>query len=116
MTKEKFTQGEWSVLDKSELGKNETNNIVRMESKKKNRYNTVPYACIGGFPDENAKEEIEANTHLISAAPEMYRMLESLKKELWQMIDEVNEQRLNTVHPQIETPPDLVDMETIENE
>ncbi len=80
MSEEKFTQGKWVVKDKSELGKNETNNIVIMESKKKNRYNAVPYACIGGFPDENAKEEIEANAYLIAAAPQMYRMLSILKE------------------------------------
>lgn len=54
-----------------------------------------------------------ANAHLIAAAPEMYRMVESLKSELYQMIDELNDQRLNTVHSQTETPPDLIDMESI---
>lgn len=90
MSEEKFTRGDWVVMDKSELGKNETNNIVRMESKKKNRYNAVPYACIGGFPDENAKEEIEANTHLIAAAPEMYWLLADVSKSIDHCGDEID--------------------------
>ena len=79
MSQEKFTKGNWEVMPATRMGHNEViSHIVRMESNKRNKYSAIPYACIGGFPDEKAKEEIEANTHLIAAAPQMYRMLETL--------------------------------------
>ena len=54
-----------------------------------------------------------ANAHLIAAAPDMYRMIEELKSELFQAIDEVNDQRLSRVNSQTETPPDLWDQESL---
>lgn len=53
------------------------------------------------------------DAHLIAAAPKLYEMLKNVSSELYQMIDEVNDQRLANSHPQAETPPDLVDMETL---
>ena len=72
----KFTSGKWEVLIKSP-GK-DIDNIVRMNRVTKNKYDAVPYACIGGFPDTDPKEEIEANAHLIAAAPDMYALLDEL--------------------------------------
>jgi len=70
--KAKFTKGEWEVLTNSPA--KEINNIVRINRATKNKYDAVPYVCIGGFPDTDPKEEIEANAHLIAAAPDMYAM------------------------------------------
>ena len=53
-----------------------------------------------------------ANAHLIAAAPEMYEMLESASKELYQLINEINKHRMTQVNSGTETPPDLHDMET----
>jgi thiamine monophosphate synthase len=65
-----------------------------LKSPVKNKYDAVPYVVIGGFPDENAKEEIEANAHLIAAAPKMYRMLQD-QSEIMKTLDE-------WTHPNIE--------------
>ena len=61
---------------------------------------------------EHSNPELEANAHLIAAAPEMYEMLESASKELYQLINETNKHRMTQVCSAIETPPDLHDMET----
>lgn len=76
--KAKFTQGEWEVLTNRPA--KEINNIVRMNRAIKNKYDAVPYICIGGFPDTDPKEEIEANAHLIASAPSMYKALLALSK------------------------------------
>jgi hypothetical protein len=54
-----------------------------------------------------------ANANLIAAAPEMYAMIEMLANELYQAIDECNDQRLSHITSMTETPPDLIDMESI---
>lgn len=57
--------------------------------------------------------EALANAHLIAAAPEMYAMIEMLANELYQAVDECNDQRLSHITSMTETPPDLIDMESI---
>ncbi len=78
MSIEKFTQGDWVVVEKEANG---VAHIVRMNTPNLNRYDARPYAALGGFPDENAKKEIEANAHLIAAAPDMYHMLMMLQDD-----------------------------------
>ena len=57
----------------------------------------------------------EADAHLIAAAPSMYAMLEEVAKELYNLIDEVNDQRLSHVNASSLTQPELCDGETIHN-
>ena len=64
---------------------------------------------------EICRLQSETNAHLIAAAPEMYAMLEEVAKELYNLIDEVNDQRLSHVHASSLTQPDLHDGETIHN-
>ena len=53
------------------------------------------------------------NAHLIAAAPDMYAMIDSLAKELFIAIDEVNDQRASKITNQTENEPDYMDMQTI---
>ena len=54
-----------------------------------------------------------SDAHLIAAAPEMYEMLEAAQREIANLIDEVNDQRLSHVNFSSETQPDLCDQETV---
>lgn len=56
-------------------------------------------------------DEEKANRYEQSKA--MYEMLESVSRELYMLIDEVNDQRASHIHSQTETPPDYHDMQTI---
>ena len=81
MSDTNFTPGKWIVKDKrSEGGK--VNNIVVMKgATRKNNYGAIPYVAIGGFPNHDQDDgivEIEADAHLIAAAPDMYKALEDL--------------------------------------
>ena len=51
--------------------------------------------------------------HLIATAPEMYEMLESAKNEIYQLIDEVNDQRASKITSTTENEPDYHDQETV---
>jgi hypothetical protein len=66
-----------------------------------------------GLTGVNKSKESVANSDLISMAPELYEMVEMLVNELYQAIDECNNQRLSHITSQTETPPDLIDMESI---
>lgn len=79
---EKFTNGEWQVV-KNEI--NDVAHIVRMNTPNLNKYDARPYAALGGFPDENAKEEIEANAHLIAASKKLFYKLHEMEIFMEQM-------------------------------
>ena len=93
--KAKFTKGSWEYVPQDSTVYADNGNELVCET-----YST-------------GDDEYEANAHLIAAAPDMYKMIESLKCELFIMIDEVNDQRLSRVTIQTENQPDLVDMESI---
>jgi len=59
---------------------------------------------------EDAINAYDANQERIK---ELEAMLGSVSRELHMAIDEINSKRLNRVTPQMETPPDLWDMETL---
>lgn len=59
------------------------------------------------------REESIANANLIAKAPDMYEMLESVRNELYQLIDEVNDQRASKITSQTENEPDYHDQEMI---
>ena len=70
MSKEKFTQGEWypccgdynvAILDEKGFAKT-----------------IISYNCDASIVDD---DEINANQHLIAAAPDMYRMLKNIEED-----------------------------------
>lgn len=93
MSEAKFTKGEWSTDD---MGIVESGNRIVCDT-----YMTC-------------KEDL-ANANLIAAAPDMYKALEDAAKELYILIDEVNDQRASQINSTTETEPDYYDMETVHN-
>ena len=104
-----FTKGPW-VIDAGE--KNDRSHLITTNNR--SVINNMAPICeietdfIGEFGVEQ-----KANAHLIAAAPAMYAMIEMLANELYQAIDECNDQRLSHITSMTETPPDLIDMESI---
>ena len=60
------------------------------------------------------KEEDEANAHLFAAANKMYKLLVECKSEMYQLIDEVNDQRASRITSQTENEPDYHDQQTLQ--
>ena len=101
MNNTKFTKGEWSVFTG-------TSNTVEITA------NDTAIVSWQGFDDLNCLEsEKTANAHLIAAAPEMYKMIESLMSELAHTITECNKHRASHITSQTESEPDYIDMQTI---
>lgn len=95
MSKPKFTQGEWVVVDKDESNTGtKANNLVKMIDSKTTKFGSHIYSILGGFDPETQREEIEANAHLISQAPAMYNELIRLR-DILTMLDK-------ETHPSIE--------------
>ncbi|ANY29580.1 hypothetical protein BOX08_gp15 [Pseudoalteromonas phage BS5] len=92
MSKTKFTKGKWEVV-----------NGIFVNSPS----GDVLSACCVDM------DEAVANASLISKAPKMYEMLESVASELYMLIDEVNDQRASRITPQTESGPDYHDMQTL---
>lgn len=103
MSKAEFTKGEW-FADKGDLI---TTTYRSVEN------NMIPICEVEVEFDGAVGVEQKANARLISKAPKLYKMVETLMTELHQAIDEVNDQRCSRITPQTETPPDLWDMETL---
>ena len=94
MSEAKFTKGEWQVVNGIFVGSRPHDS------------NILDACCIN-------LDEARANALLISKAPKMYEMLESVACELRMLIDEVNKQRASHINSQTETEPDYHDMETL---
>ncbi|PIY67100.1 hypothetical protein [Shewanella sp. CG_4_10_14_0_8_um_filter_42_13] len=62
--------------------------------------------------DTEQKSQALGNSRLIKAAPEMFDLLALASHELESLINEVNNYRMKTINPSMETPPDLCDGET----
>ena len=99
----KFTPGPWCVY----CGSSETIEILNHSEELR------IFSWTGFDSNDIAKEEDRANAHLISCAPEMYDLLESVKRELFALIDEVNDQRASNITSATETEPDYHDQETV---
>lgn len=91
MSEAKFTKGEWFVV--------ETDNELTVSCDN--------YDILTMWSDVN-------DAQLIAAAPKRYKALDEAWKTIYQLIDEINDQRMNRVHSGIETPPDLYDMEQVQ--
>jgi len=94
MSEAKFTKGEWQVVNGIFVGSRPHDS------------NILDACCIN-------HDEARANALLISKAPKMYEMLESVASELYMLIDEVNDQRVSRVTSQTESEPDYHDMQTL---
>lgn len=73
MSNEKFTQGEWTVEEKSAILNCLTwfgFQVISQEKRKR--------ICYSETDDKKNIPEMKANAALIAAAPDMYRMLEQL--------------------------------------
>ena len=110
MSDAKFTGGEWKVADGTQIGE-QILFIHNPELKSKGKV----ICRLTRVVDTHIplSEQDIANAHLIAAAPEMYAMLEAAQKEIANLIDEVNDQRLSRVNSSSETQPDLCDQETV---
>lgn len=99
MSKEKFTQGEWSI--------SHDNDLV-------GEYINVGMAQLyNSYHDTEQSEQNAHDANLIAAAPDMYRMIESLQSELSFAISEINTLRSKDVNSQTETQPELWDEESV---
>jgi hypothetical protein len=98
MSETKFTKGEWYTSH----CKGDHKRYVMCSGK---QIATVAF--------NSGKTNLKANANLIAAAPEMYAILETVLSEMYGLIDEVNDQRMSRMHPQIQTPPDLHDDQTL---
>ena len=94
MSEAKFTKGEWQVV-----------NGIFVCSRPHDS-NILDACCIN-------HDEARANALLISKAPKMYDMLESVARELYMLIDEVNDQRFSRVTSLTQSEPDYHDMPTL---
>lgn len=65
------------------------------------------------YPNDKYSDEILANAHLIASAPEMYKMIKGLSKELELAITKINTVTIKNITPQTETQHDLWDMESL---
>lgn len=104
----KFTKGEWkvhSVGSQFSVGP-----LSSADDQSNGMMNVV--AWIEKF-DYFTEKQSECNANLIAAAPEMYEMLNSARKELCTLIDEVNDQRASRITSTTETEPDYHDQETL---
>ena len=72
MSEPKFTKGEWSLFNGKDVGVIDTS-----DTQSYGMVNVVVYIELYDFP----KEEVNANAHLIAAAPEIYSMLVQLQTE-----------------------------------
>lgn len=97
MTDTKFTKGEWTV------------NWDDFEAE----YEVTARDSLSSFNHRICMAE-EANAHLIATAPDMYKMIESLTKELELAITSVNVSTMKGVAQQAETQPDLWDMQSLQ--
>ena len=97
MSDTKFTRGEWKVSGCGLVVNVNGHKVARAHSGR-----SVPYTSPS-----------KANALLISKAPKMYEMLESVASELYMLIDEVNDQRASRINYQTETEPDYHDMQTL---
>lgn len=100
MSEAKFTKGEWNVKT--------TGHYFNGDRQYKHEViaNDVGVTCL---------HDSMANANLIAAAPEMYKALEDAAKELYILIDEVNDQRASHINSTTETETDYYDMETVHN-
>jgi len=96
---EKFTQGEWKIV----CSDDET--FMRSVCQ-------VSGDCFINS-SQKLSEDLLADARLIAAAPDMYRMLNSVMGEMHRLIDEVNDQRASRITSQTETEPDYHDEETL---
>lgn len=62
---------------------------------------------------EPGSDEQLANIRLIAKSPCMYEMLAAVRNELYQLIDEVNDQRASKITSTTENEPDYHDYETL---
>lgn len=101
--KEKFTKGEWKLWGEriGVVDDSDTQSYGMMME--------VAYVDMYNF----TSEECRANTHLIAAAPEMYKMLEACLSEMHHLIDEVNDQRASHITSTTENEPDYHGMQTL---
>ena len=106
MTDTKFTKGEWKLI-----AENKNSSICSTSSGHFHIETDDTHKFIS-IQNEH-KEESEANAHLIAAAPDMYKMIESLTKELELAITSINVSIMKGVTQQTETQPDLWDMESL---
>lgn len=86
----KFTKGEWLVRG------------CKIKSTK----------CSIEIAKVTISNEGKANSELIAAAPDMYKMIDELHKELLQAINEVNTHRAKVVNSQTESEPDYWDAQS----
>lgn len=98
----KFTKGPWEI-------KNSPFEVINMDHK-----NYLPYEISSGCQIIAAFYELDADTHLIATAPDMYRAIESLIDELNYAIDEINTMR-DIHHTDNMTPADHWDKESLHN-
>lgn len=89
VSKAKFTKGDWVGLDN---GKWADCGAWSVDNDEASRYSNVA-VNVGGVTiclvvsDSWDDEEMEANAHLISAAPDMYQMLERFSKYFDEMCE-----------------------------
>lgn len=112
MSREKFTKGEWSLVVNDDFMDSE-NLVVSMSTHTKDSRSYMSKHKIVIEGSGGGDNEAVANANLITASPKMYKMLESVAKELYMLIDEVNDQRASRITPQTECEPDYHDMQTI---
>ncbi len=80
-------------------------------------HNTYFGGFAGDYSSDNHElEDLEihkANGRLIASAPRLYNKLEEVSRELYMLIDEVNDQRAGRITSQTESEPDYHDMQTL---
>ena len=94
MCESTFTNCEWQVVNGIFVGSRPHDS------------NILDACCIN-------HDEARANALLLSKAPKMYEMLESVARELYMLIDEVNDQRVSLVTSQTDSEPAYHDMQTL---
>lgn len=125
MSEVKFTNGEWHTKEGASIhgvksvsvyyphGFLTSANVIEVDETRMSGESWIDMRKRTEVARKAAAIESNANMYLIAAAPEMYAMLEEVAKELYNLIDEVNDQRLSHVNVSSLTQPDLCDGETI---
>lgn len=103
MSETKFTKGEWLSFYPHEIL---NSGHVSVESEDGRQI------CISEVHKSDLVEKT-ANMRLISKSPKMYEMLVAVRNELYQLIDEVNDQRASKITSTTENEPCYHDHDTL---
>ena len=103
----KFTKGDWKVNPMYST-------MLQIDTDCNMPICTVEaqISAVDGFNIDPTEEE-SANAFLISTAPKLYEMLDSVMSEMHSLIDEVNDQRASRIDSPTLDEPDYHDQQTL---